>query len=195
MYRSLILTPDVIQRNTWLFLISCSIKVQIMHWPRFEATSFYKRVVAQWIVLYKRGCVQLFSHCLDVKMEWYYNYLVPIGIYTRSDRNERSEYRIKAFYLLSLRKVTFSSPFIFQRAFGKWDFILVYVCCTEHQQSFLCPTIFSTPCIYLPPTPTQPYTHACPTATGPCAYMHIWNQVIWRNQINAGKSKCWNALQ
>lgn len=28
---------------------------------------------------------------------------------------------------------------------------------------------------YLPPTPTRPYTHACPTATGSLfsAYMHI----------------------
>ncbi len=72
-------------------------------------------------------------------------------------------------------------------SFGKMEILFcVYVCCTEHQKSFLCPTISSTQRIYLPPTPTQPYTHACPTATGSlCAYMHISNQVIWRNQIKA----------
>lgn len=59
---------------------------------------------------------------------------------------------------------------------GYFILYVQYVCCSENQKSFLCPTISSTQQIYLPPTPTQPYTHECPTATGfLSAYMYTWN--------------------
>lgn len=68
------------------------------------------------------------------------------------------------------------------------DFIVYvqYFCCSENQKSFPCPTISPTQWIDLPPTPTQPYTHACPTATGLlCAYMYTWNLGIQGKQMKA----------
>lgn len=47
---------------------------------------------------------------------------------------------------------------------------MLFVCCLQYEgekkkKKALCPRIFSTQCTYSPPTPTKPYTQACPTVT------------------------------
>lgn len=113
-------------------------------------------------------------------------------IYAYSDINTRSEYRIKGCYSLLKIKVTnlmqnvYEGPLsalFFYRAFG-CRLNSVCMCAAVNIKRASCPTVSSIQHIYLPPTPTWPYT--CLAATGFFfAHMHTWNQVIRRNQINA----------
>lgn len=81
---------------------------------------------------------------------------------------------------------TFNSPFLLHLG-GDEEIILCVCVALSIKKSLLCTTVSSTQSTYLPPTPTQPYTHACPTATGSsCAYSHTYMKPVSLEEPESG---------